>query len=936
MQNHTNTRIGGLLTGRAFEQSRLGLPSLCATRTLAMIVISASVLCGVSSAQEPPALIKEVQAPVHVTAGETATIEITPPADIAEPLWLVFSVDGEQRTFHRYFRHDTPPPEVAEGESAPRNVPCRRIEVSLPKERPFPLYVWLEMWGGGCHTRDERGFRGKNGGWVNARSRNPNKWGWSKAATVNPDEPIERIDCFVPPQVSGLIRAAVLTADKKFRPDTDKQAPGVFRWQTNASSAGSHTLRVSALDTKSGKKETREVTINVLAEENEAIQPLAAPARYVDLKAAADVPLFPDDPAMRVVGKEFKGKETFDCLGFRFPLQQRGPAFVAVTLRAADKGPRKAEIPQEQDLVKIVPAMLPDDVDIPVKLKGRHISFLHAMRGGGLLLDTLFAYQVEYDDGETVDIPIREGEQIGGYLMDYATTEAVRVHYSMIGNASVGIFLYEWENPRPEHEIVRISMNAKARALAYALGIAAHDQRVGVESARTKGEGIVQVTADYTATLGPVKRGLFSINDHASGSDLKAMAALAEVAPPTIRSWNRIRPPKDNPTKRFEPAKDLASEAVRKAYPEYIKRLESRSRYYRALVEHANIPLFFTIAQMNFGPKGVLLDDPAVFDAQVAWYTDVLKWMWNDIGIETPYIALFNESGIGRPVELRHKQYRFFNALADSIRAANPDVKIGGMSECWPDMAIIREFIQACGEHADFISWNLYATGSAEKPPFAELMQRTDRYAIFSNNIRKANTELLPGRPLEQAVSEYNINYKAWRPIDHRLHKGYGAVWTFSVLNNLLYKGSLDLAYYWHFVGGAYGVVAPDGLYPAGTVFHLLSTRTRQGQLCLARSADESRVQCLAVATPGEYLLALVNKTPKPQTVELQLLNYFPASEPELTPHSTEEWTVAAEDDRFSLRKLRTPANRDQTVSLPPFSLRMVFAPCSSREPGQP
>ena len=54
-----------------------------------MIAILAATLGGVASAQEPPALIKEVRAPAHVTAGETATIEIVPSADIAEPLWLV-------------------------------------------------------------------------------------------------------------------------------------------------------------------------------------------------------------------------------------------------------------------------------------------------------------------------------------------------------------------------------------------------------------------------------------------------------------------------------------------------------------------------------------------------------------------------------------------------------------------------------------------------------------------------------------------------------------------------------------------------------------------------------------------------------------------------------------------------------------------------------
>jgi len=47
--------------------------------------------------------------------------------------------------------------------------------------------------------------------------------------------------------------------------------------------------------------------------------------------------------------------------------------------------------------------------------------------------------------------------------------------------------------------------------------------------------------------------------------DVKAMAAMAELGPRTVRSWNRIHPPKANRTKRFEPARDLASEEIREA-----------------------------------------------------------------------------------------------------------------------------------------------------------------------------------------------------------------------------------------------------------------------------------------------------------------------------------------------------------------------------------
>jgi len=875
--------------------------------------------------QEGTGLIKEIRAPAHVTAGEIATIEVIPSSGNSDTLWLVFSVDSERPVSYRHISHDKAPPKVAEGETAPQNVPARGIEISLPKDRPFPLHVWVEMWGGGCHVRDDNGYRGKEGGWVNAVSRRANDWGWSKVTVIAPGESIEKVNCFVPPQVSGLIRSAMLTADDDFLPGSGIGNPAVFRWQTNPSSVGHHTLRVCVLDVKSKKRETRSVTVQVSKKEEQSAALPKGNVSYVDLRPVANVPLFPEDPGLRIVDDELKSRDTFDCLGFRFPLRQQGPSVVAVAFQSDPRAPSKVDVPQGEDLLKTVPSTLSESVDIPVDLKGRYVSFLHGVHGGGKLMEPLFEYRVEYDDGKVASVPIREGERVGGYLNDYTTTKAVRVHYGLIGNVSAGIFLCELGNPRPDHKIVKISMRAKARGVAFVLGIAAYDQPIGINSQEVSAPKTVQVTADYTASLGPIKRGLFSINDHGLNFTSKSLAAMAELGPPTVRSWCGLHPPKTNRFKRFEPAKDLADEEIRKSYPDYVEKLEKTARQYQAFAANTNIPFFFTIAHFDFGSKGELLDDPVLVKAYVAWYTDVLKWMWNDLGIQTPYVALFNENGIGKPVELRHKMYRFFNALADSIRAVNPAVKIGGMSECWPDQAIISEFIQTCGTHADFVSWNFYPTGSPEAPSFAELMQRTDRYAVFSSNIRKANKELLPTHPLEQAISEYNMNYNAWKPVDYRLHKGYGAVWTFSVLNNLLYKGSVDLAYYWHFVGGAYGVVAFDGFYPVGTLFHLLNTRAGQGQLCLAKSSDESRVECLAVTTPDEYVLALVNKTPEPQTVELQLLNYFPIRELELTTYSTEEWTVAAKDDVFSLRKLRTQKSRDQTVVLPPFSLRILF-----------
>jgi hypothetical protein len=75
-------------------------------------------------------------------------------------------------------------------------------------------------------------------------------------------------------------------------------------------------------------------------------------------------------------------------------------------------------------------------------------------------------------------------------------------------------------------------------------------------------------------------------------------------------------------------------------------------------------------------------------------------------------------------------------------------------------------------------------------------------------------------------------------------------------------------------------------------------------------------------------MIGLVNKTTNSQTVRLNLSNYDAAA-------TSEVWTVVAEDLTFPAPVNAGPVLSGQAVTLPPFSLRIVFAPRSDQQPDQ-
>jgi hypothetical protein len=432
----------------------------------------------------------------------------------------------------------------------------------------------------------------------------------------------------------------------------------------------------------------------------------------------------------------------------------------------------------------------------------------------------------------------------------------------------------------------------------------------------------VAVTVDFGKSLGAVKRGLFSINapylspgEQGGAEGLKKqLDAMAELNPPMLRLWNRNHPPASNPKKVFNPATDAVIPHhgdMALLYTEYVKRV--------------NAPLLFTIAQFPW-QNGDPLNNPAVRAAWVKWYTDVVVWM-RSLGVNFSYIALFNEDLYGRPhLADRMPYFRFYNDLADSLRAANPGVKIGGTSEAklWPEGTeelYFPQFLQNCGTHSDFMSWNSYGSG---RQPYEVNMKDADGCGPTVYWMRRWNDENLPGKRLDLVQTEYGINLACNEgPAVHRQRKGLGAVWAFLGWRGMMRSNSeesQDAAFLWHFDDsgcfGSWGLEHP----PLGTLLQLMSARLRQANRFLDSSSDGTKVACLATATPNEYMIGLVNRTAVSQTVELKLLNCAPGA-------TSEEWAVVAEDLKFPPPKQAGPVLLKQTVTLPPFSLRIVFAP---------
>ncbi len=93
---------------------------------------------------------------------------------------------------------------------------------------------------------------------------------------------------------------------------------------------------------------------------------------------------------------------------------------------------------------------------IPVNAKLRAVSFFHAVTHA-VNGSRAMTYRVHYADGQTVELPMTVGNEIGSWKLDANPPEAKK-RIAWRNSAGRGFFRYEWINPEPQNEILSIDV----------------------------------------------------------------------------------------------------------------------------------------------------------------------------------------------------------------------------------------------------------------------------------------------------------------------------------------------------------------------------------------------------------------------------------------------------------------------------------------------
>ncbi len=139
------------------------------------------------------------------------------------------------------------------------------------------------------------------------------------------------------------------------------------------------------------------------------------------------------------------GSQTFRGVPFRIldPASNQGRSFVVL------KGRKKPSFP--------------DGVSIPVDhLKASFLYFLHTCRWGGTAQNiTVAEYDVVYDDGQVVAIPLRVGVEFNNFFNPDDTSASYLAWWHKYKNVEMGINFFPWKNPRPDKSIQSILFKSR-------------------------------------------------------------------------------------------------------------------------------------------------------------------------------------------------------------------------------------------------------------------------------------------------------------------------------------------------------------------------------------------------------------------------------------------------------------------------------------------
>jgi hypothetical protein len=629
----------------------------------------------------------------------------------------------------------------------------------------------------------------------------------------------------------------------------------------------------------------------------------------LDINAQANVSVQARDHDLRVI--DAPARTEFNFEGFKLKLPHQGEdAFIAVwkKIPRAEAENRRVSVAQGDDKLNRV-FDLPQSVVIPVNAKYASLTFLHTVRGAGEIGETLFRYTVDYQNGKTATIDINDGERVAGSSKPAYLTEGKSVYSGAVGGGERNLFLTSWNNPAPEEQINSITIEAVAKKIVpVLLGIAGHKQFQGQKLVSLGNDGKAKLAVDFSRKIKPISQNIFAMNapymimmtkDGSGytryGNDLDKAIQLFRVCEfSSVRFWNRVHPAGADAKLRY----DI---------------LDAHSTIVQKSCGGSNTKIYLNIA---YGfPKFVKESDHPrhYLDFLVTWYADILDYYISKKQWPISHIEVFNEQLTRKweNNECREMHFSFYNALAEVVKKKYPTIKIGGTTEAWPEMGVINDFIRKCGDNTDFIAWHSYGTGRSTTPTI-DLMKHTDKFAKSSQVVYEAWKKQFPDKEIEQSISEWALNYAAWKkPHESRQKTGEGQAWALSVMQNMLYDGVADNMYFWHFWGGGdYGTIQRNGFKRAGfTTFSLLNRHLKNGRLC-AQESDNTMVEIIAGASANAKVIVLINKNDTPVQVELAVKGLTGKTEAKLyriadkeKNYSESATALEADGNSFSLKK---------------------------------
>ncbi len=133
----------------------------------------------------------------------------------------------------------------------------------------------------------------------------------------------------------------------------------------------------------------------------------------------------------------------------------------------------------------------PEAVSIPAgHLKAAQLFFLHTCRWGGTASNIKIGeYDVVYDDGQVVVIPLHVGAELSNFWYADDTSLSYVAWWNKYKNAEMGVNLFPWKNPRPGVGIQTILFKSLGKMpVPILFAITASDQEMTVSADSPKPE----------------------------------------------------------------------------------------------------------------------------------------------------------------------------------------------------------------------------------------------------------------------------------------------------------------------------------------------------------------------------------------------------------------------------------------------------------------